>query len=95
MARSNREPNGCDPRDGECRTKHIAGDFFQCLAKNPKCMYAYPAGPSYAYCLHTSKRMFEQGSCAGTLATLVQCQLRNRISPEKKTRKRAGVDKIH
>jgi hypothetical protein len=69
MARSNREFNGCDPRIGECRTEHIVGDFFHCLAKNPKCMYAYPAGQSCTYCLHYSKRMFEHRSFAGTHTT--------------------------
>lgn len=95
MARLNREFNGCDPRVGECCTEHIAGDFFQCLAKNPKCMYAYPAGPSCSYCLHNNKRMFEHGSFAGTLSNLVLYPLHNRISPKKRNRKSAEADKTY
>lgn len=68
MARSKKEFNGSDPRYDECRTEHLVGDFSRCLAQNPNCMYAYPAGPSCTYCLHQNNRAFESGSRAGSLS---------------------------
>lgn len=72
MARFEQEFSGSDPKFDECRTEHLMGDFSRCLTKNPKCMYAYPAGSSCTYCLHQSNRKFERRTFAGSLTNLAQ-----------------------
>ncbi len=64
MATSKQEFTGSEPKLDECRTEHLTGDFSRCLATHPKCMYAYPTGSSYTYCLHQSNRKFERPSPA-------------------------------
>jgi hypothetical protein len=73
MARSKQEFSGSAPKFDDCRTEHLAGDFSRCLALNPKCMYAYLAGPSCTYCLHRSNRKFERRPRADSPANLAQC----------------------